>query len=61
MKEWLARHLVLNREERLLVSAILLLFLCGLGVTLCRRSAPAEAENPMSDAASEPSPAANTH
>lgn len=37
MKEWLSRHLLLTREERLLVAAILLILLVGLAAWHIRR------------------------
>lgn len=36
MKEWFQRHLLLTREERLLIAGILLIALTGLVVKLLR-------------------------
>jgi hypothetical protein len=36
MKDWLKRHLLFTREERLLLAGILLIFLIGLAVKIFR-------------------------
>ncbi len=36
MKDWLRRHLLLTREERLLVAGVLVIFLIGLAVKIYR-------------------------
>ena len=42
MKNWIKRHAVLTREEHLLISGILIILLCGLGVRQCNKSAKME-------------------
>ncbi len=45
MNDWLKRHLVLTRQEQLLISGILIILLCGLAVRHCSHNA-AEELNP---------------
>jgi len=38
MNDWIIRHVVLTREERWLITGILLIALCGIGVMYYRKT-----------------------
>lgn len=40
MKDWITRHVVLTREERLLIAGILFIALCGLAGQFLLKKSP---------------------